>query len=208
MRISELYKPPAVDQLRQEINKSSDEDLHLHGWKKKGWRWVVQKLMKDHGFEKLGHGSYASVFIHPKYPFVLKLFVKDSGYLDWLRFVKANQNNPHVPKIRGGLVKITDRFYAVRLERLHPNWQQFIEKDASNQELEAAIQSWNRDQPPTMEFNSDVQAIVDALKAAEKKGQELDLWAQNIMVRDSDKKIVIVDPLLDIADLDSLSMVS
>lgn len=85
------------------------------------WRGTVFELMRKFGFSQMGQGKYATVFDHPKLDYVIKVMHKDTAYFKWLDFCKANQNNKFVPKIRGKLIKITEFFYAIRLEKLNKN---------------------------------------------------------------------------------------
>jgi hypothetical protein len=79
----------------------------------------------------LGKGVFGMVFTKPGSQDVYKVFTsKDQGYLDFLKYAKANQSNPHVPKIRGGLMRVkmplnnasfqNKEFFIVRMENLQP----------------------------------------------------------------------------------------
>jgi hypothetical protein len=61
----------------------------------------IKRLKKTELMQKLGNGSFATVFQHPVYHnVVVKVFDgNDYGYRDWLRFVKRNQHNDYVPKL-------------------------------------------------------------------------------------------------------------
>ena len=76
--------------------------------------------MIAHGFKHLGEGNFASVYEHPSYPWVFKVFKNDSGYMHFFQYAKANQNNPNLPKIKGNFIKINDNTFAIRLEKLKP----------------------------------------------------------------------------------------
>ena len=77
--------------------------------------------MYDYGWDQIGEGGYSNVFQHPNYPYVVKVFIGDSLYLQYFMLViKPNQNNPHVPKVRGKTMRVADEGYAVRLEQLTP----------------------------------------------------------------------------------------
>jgi hypothetical protein len=79
----------------------------------------AEYALEDAGYKALGAGSFGSVYKKPGSNYVLKLFESDdNGYITYLNMIKNHQNNPHFPKIRGNLVKVTKDFYAVRMEEL------------------------------------------------------------------------------------------
>ena len=77
-----------------------------------------QEIMETYGFTHLGTGSYGSVYEHPSYPWVFKVFKHDITYLKFYNYVRRNQHNPNLPKIKGSYIKIGTDAYAVRLEKL------------------------------------------------------------------------------------------
>lgn len=99
------------------------------------WQVPITQLMRDHGFQAGGTGKYGSVFIHRDLPYIIKIFMKDTAYLTWLNYCFKRQNNPYVPKIRGKVVKLTNTFFAVRLERL--TWNEQV-ADKFIREIEAS----------------------------------------------------------------------
>lgn len=73
------------------------------------------------GYEPLGTGQFAEVYKKPGTNYVLKLFDHDDkAYLLYLGMIRKHQDNPHFPKIIGKLIKVTDQYYAVRMEELQP----------------------------------------------------------------------------------------
>jgi hypothetical protein len=90
----------------------------------KTWDQLIEEF-EESGGKILGHGSYGTVFSHPKWPYVLKMY-NDMYYT---RFVRFAYNNPHVsfPKIYNlpqKVVPFWKRFqssatvYLVRMEKL------------------------------------------------------------------------------------------
>lgn len=66
-------------------------------------------------------GAFGAVWHKPGAPYVLKIFSSsDYAYEAFLKLAMAHQDNPHFPKIFGKLVKITPKYYGVRLEPLTP----------------------------------------------------------------------------------------
>jgi hypothetical protein len=85
-----------------------------------GMKW--NQVMQDHGFQQLGSGLQASVYGHPKLPYVLKLFrSEDVAYAEWIKVAMANKNNPHMPRfVSKRMVRITQEIVAIRMEPLVP----------------------------------------------------------------------------------------
>lgn len=72
------------------------------------------------GYEPMGTGQFAEVYKKAGTDYVLKLFdYDDKAYLLYMGMIKQHQSNPHFPKIIGKLIKVTDQYYAVRMEELH-----------------------------------------------------------------------------------------
>ena len=75
--------------------------------------------LRSLGFKKIGNvSSFAHVFYHPNLNYILKLFEKDDGYIEFYKLAIQHQNNPHFPKFRGKMMKVNKRFYAIRIEKL------------------------------------------------------------------------------------------
>src|ERR1700721_2108003 len=76
--------------------------------------------LKQADWHILGDGSYATVFMKPGIDYVLKLFDSDdTAYADYIKLVLTHPN-PHFPRFKGKLVKVTTKYYAVRMEKLNP----------------------------------------------------------------------------------------
>lgn len=75
-------------------------------------------ILRDAGYELLDIGSFADVFYKKDQPYVLKLFQSnDQAYVKYLELIKS-EKNIHFPKIYGKLIKVTNGYYAVRIEKL------------------------------------------------------------------------------------------
>jgi hypothetical protein len=76
--------------------------------------------LKANGYQKylIGEGWYSGVFARPEDRYVIKIFQKDPGYEYFLTYMKSNQHNPHVPKIKGKPVRFLKKYTIVRLEKL------------------------------------------------------------------------------------------
>ena len=106
---NDTFKIPNDNQtsLEPEFNRGNQ----LHKW---------NDYMIDHGFKFLGIGNYGSVYQHPTYPWVFKIFKDDPAFLYYVNYIKHNQHNQNVPKIKGNIIKINDNTFVVRLEKLQP----------------------------------------------------------------------------------------
>ena len=85
-----------------------------------GRAWT--QLMQYYGFQQSGSGLQASVYSHPKLPYMLKLFnSQDTAYAEWIKVAMANKNNPHMPRfVSKRMVRITEDIFAIRMESLVP----------------------------------------------------------------------------------------
>lgn len=146
------------------------------------WSYDLPQLMGKYGFKTLGSGKYGFVFGNPSYPYVLKIFMKDSAYLKWIEFCKKNQSNPYIPKIRGKVVKITPMFYAIRLEKLTPY------SHGGGTQFNKDYSAWKADKL----YKSSDKNIQDILDYFSIHKDLLDLHGENMMMRKN--QLVIIDP--------------
>jgi hypothetical protein len=102
-----------VDNLKSRISYVDKVDT-----RNQSWMATVAELMESIGFFLIGSGKYGAVFKKEGYPWAVKIFMRDTAYLTWLKFCKANPNNIHLPKFKGKVTKINDMFMAVRVEML------------------------------------------------------------------------------------------
>lgn len=183
MRLSELQKPDEVSKFKREYDPASGRAK---------WRHSLDDFMAKYGFKWVGHGEFGSVFISPKYPFALKVFRDDSNYIRWLKFCKANPDNPYLVKTKGALIRIVDDVYAIRIEKLQSNGLATLFADAFESlvlgEESPSIQKCS------LHLDSDeyLKQAIDFLKPF-KFQDHLDLHAGNIMFRGVQP--VIIDPL-------------
>ena len=188
MRIHEIVGGQPT---RQAIDK-----LHRHTAVGK-----ITNLEQGLGFEQLDRGSYATVLVHPKLSYVIKLFdASDKGYQAFLKVVKANPDNPHFPKLRGQPMNF-GRWAGIRMERLQPyslrefqdieymldhaffydNWRDAIKPNSIHSEF---LEQWP-------EMGNALDALRRTLKTV--GGIRVDWHQGNIMQR-SDGTPVIIDP--------------
>lgn len=81
---------------------------------------IVNK-MAEMGYDKdiIGTGYFAMAWSRPQDRFVYKLWdSNDFGYNSYLQYVLSHQDNPHVPKIYGRPMRLLNRFYVVKMEKL------------------------------------------------------------------------------------------
>lgn len=161
-----LRKPAEISRFRQAVSGIKNVDNRQHGW-----RGSAVELLEKYGFHPVGSGKYGEVFVNRSYPFVIKLFMKDTAYLLWLNFCKMHPNNPYCPKIRGKVVRLGDNFMAVRLEKLE--------------------NGGNPDQIYNMAQRGDKDAI-EIVNFLNKYQNLLDMHSGNVMMRGD--QLVITDP--------------
>lgn len=167
--ILELYKPMALKAFRKDVANFKNVDS-----RDKSWSENLPDYFAKYGFRMLGSGKYASVFGNDKYPFVIKVFMKDAAFLKWMKFCVQNKSNPYCPKFRGGIIKITDNFFAIRIEKLRRYSGHF-----SLEDLRVMAKS-----------DSNAQVVLAEL---ERNSALLDIHGDNVMERPNGE-LVIIDP--------------
>jgi len=166
---------------------------------------VKQKLelfstyIQEQGFHQLGNpGVSGLAFEHPNYPWVFKIFNDDNGYLHYFNYAKQHQNNPHVPKVKGNPLRITqDSFlgnaYLVRIEKL-----QELPHNLKMNPLIGIITSIDSKEDLTPEVITTLKRVfpdmIEVLDDIVNSGFSVDLHHGNLMIRKN--QIVITDPLL------------
>lgn len=163
--LESLRKPLEVRDFKNKVSRFDKVDTRDRSWQNN-----LKDAFAKYGFKPLGTGNYAAVYGHPSYPFVIKVFMKDAAYLRWLNYSKKNQDNPYVPKVRGKVVRISDNFMAVRLEKLTP--------------APAEMESW--------QFKENDPYLEKVFDFFDENAGLLDLHMGNVMARG--KQPVIVDP--------------
>lgn len=151
--------------------------------------------MKTHGFNILGSGIAGLAFEKNGYPWVFKIFHDDEGYLHFFNYAKTHQNNPNVPKTKGGALTLASdsfmgKLYLVRIEKLSP-------LPVGNEVLNLLWGiDFSDDLTPEIEqkIAKVYPGIIDVLKDAFSSGYSLDLHPGNVMMRGNIP--VIIDPLL------------
>jgi hypothetical protein len=159
---------------------------------------VTQQLEKL-GWHPIGSGYYAQVFENPSKPYVLKIFVNDDFYLKYLRIIKANKNNPHVPRIFGNPVKITPTVSAVRLEKLipltgdtDPIFKKYVDPSLPP-ELDYAFDIEDENQKFAKKYHPELVKLMKVINRAAGMGGDNDLNYHNVMRRGD--TLVITDPI-------------
>lgn len=193
MRIQELspYKSNPVYQ------QAKSTFAQVSGEKDRGEKLRnFTQYLEQHGFKKLGQGTYGATYESPKYPYVFKVFNNDSGYKTYLDYVLKNQNNPNVPKIKGTYIKINDDTYAVRMEKLKALPIGFGEHEVID-----ALDTHNRHRPLSPEKEELLKTKYPGIYKIVKdlpvigKGHGLDFNAYNDNILFRGNVPVITDPL-------------
>jgi hypothetical protein len=153
-----------------------------------------QKYMLDNGFKHLGTGSYGSAYIHPTYPWVLKIFTHDPAFLQYIKYIRLHQSNPNVPKTTGPIIRINKNTFVIRLEKLEP----IVGKNLSD--LMAVIKplfyarELTTDQKEfLLQHYPGIFEIIDDMDKLPSQ-PELDLHKGNVLLRNNTP--VILDPIV------------
>lgn len=142
--------------------------------------------------EMLGSGIFGAVFKRPNDPYVIKVFKHDKQYLKYLEYARQHQHNPHVPKIRGKIMKPYRNFqlYLVRIEELVPLSYRMDKQYYLYKKLQEYAYSSRFGPDDCLPY-----ALVEVIDYIKSSGGEIDLHDENVMVRPSDGQLVITDPL-------------
>lgn len=150
------------------------------------WRIEASRVLANHGFNHVGEGAFAQVFIKDDYPWAIKIFTSgDRAYMNWLKFCQRHQDNPYIPKIKGAPIKITNFVSGIRIEKLI-ECSMFETKEFRNDIFKACD---NRFDDP--KYGEHLNHIIEFLKWSE---HLIDLHVGNVMKR-ADGQFVITDPL-------------
>lgn len=189
--LTELNKPKHIDIFKNRVKSVTQVGSYDDNRDK--WIGTMDDLFDEFGFKNVGRGKYATVFANPKYPYAIKLFMKDTAYLKYLHWVMKNQRNKFVPKVRGKVIKINDTFMAVRIEKLEDFYQN------STRDLMRAFEEMCLDPEDFIEGYSQFKEIpnddkdaIDLCKFLISNRNLLDIHSGNIMSRK--KQPVLVDP--------------
>lgn len=178
--LNELKKPKELADFKKDVKGVDAVDTRSDDWRKN-----LSRYMNAHGFRLLGTGKYASVFGNDKYPFVIKVFMRDSAYQRWMKFSLDNSKNPYVPKIKGKIIKISEMVFAIRLEKLKP-----VGSGWSREKFMVDYEKWKKDP----KFKSDDSNIQDVLSFFGENKKLIDIHGENVMQRPNGE-FVIADPL-------------
>lgn len=173
----ELFKPPELTGLKQQLGKHTKVDTRDQSWSN-----TLPGAFAKYGFKLLGQGKYASVFGSSTYPFVIKVFMKDAAFLRWVRFAMDNQKNPYVPSIRGKVIKITNLFFAIRIEKLTPF-------NSSGNTFMNEYREWKRNPKEFVTADKAMKRVFDFFATNK---DLMDLHSDNVMM--SGKQPVVIDP--------------
>ena len=158
----------------------------------------VQQL-KQNGYQitRLGGGAFAEVFSRPGDSYVIKIFSDDPGYEQYLKYINQFKDNPHVPKIRGKMIKLPNNYRVVRLEKLR-KLDRHNDKETEIYKLIKSIVTDDGRYP--LAYKKEVETIsqqypeiMPLLKILQTHGESIDLGIDNLMFRNSTP--VLTDPL-------------
>ena len=160
--------------------------------------YVKQLQQRGFEFESLGSGLYAHVLAKPGADYVVKIYKNDAGYDQYLQYIMQLRGNPHVPKLRGNIIKLPNNFRVVRMERL----DSFDPRSTDNRNvfnmIDYILANDGRDRDQYQRVVADISRsypeIMAVLEKLKQHGQyDLDFGISNLMFRGSVP--VITDPL-------------
>jgi hypothetical protein len=137
----------------------------------------------------IGSGYYAYVYARPQDNYVIKIFREDPGYAAFLNYITKNANNPYVPKLKGKIIKLPNKYSIVRLEkltRIDIDLFKKIEYAAFNEFDKQTIAEIEGQHPGLLDFVRSLRTL------ASHSNVGFDLNRSNIMMRGDTP--VITDP--------------
>lgn len=170
-------------------------------------RYEAEHVLKQAGYRMIGVGSFADVYAIPNENTVLKLFNNDdTAYQDFV-YVTISNPNPHFPKFKGKMMKVTDAYSAIRMERLTPlpdnrETAYYAKKISQYTKLmqNKAGRAANMDTEEVMRDIDEIEQDQPGIKYAcaiignNLKGEIIDIHNENIMMRGN--VLVITDPVI------------
>lgn len=196
MKLQEItgYKRHPINQMAQQLQAAGNFDKVFSSYDPVTMEKLTQ-LLKQYGWDQVGFGYYATVYEHPRYPYVVKIFVNDTAYAEYFTIMKENQGNPHVPKIRGNFMHVGDVGFAVRLEKLEqvhnirdPVFAQYIAPGLPRT-MHTIIREDN--EPFLQENWPQLLSLIQQIKAVD--FAHMDWASRNVMTRGT--TLVITDPI-------------
>lgn len=151
----------------------------------------VYRILTKAGYDFLGQGSFGSVFEKPGANYVLKVFAaNDDAYLAFIELARAHPDNPHFPKFTGKIVRVNDRFRAIRMEKLRPADSTVVDY------VDTYMNDWQHvpsydDAMQFLDWNPKLKEACDLIMQL---GYELDVNGSNCMGR-ADGTFVFTDPV-------------
>lgn len=161
--------------------------------------------LKKDGWKNVGEGAYAQVFAKGRY--VIKVAMDSPNYEEYLSYVLANQDNPHVPKVvsvhrynlkKGDFRPALDSWdedrgktaVVVKMEKLEYKGWNATEGITSRIEALAGV-SW-QDPSNFDPATKEEKVVVDILRRVW-KGKHSDLGGHNLLFRGN--TYVVTDPV-------------
>lgn len=197
MRLSELRAKPS--------------DIRIFSLTSGSWRPQIGLALNKQGYQTLGMGSFGTVFKHPKQDKVLKVFGKDRFYPLWVKFCRANPNNPYLPKFRSNLLTLRqDSIFAIFIEELEPypsgdyswpasmttlidHYDYFFGDADVDQDTQTSIERLASASGKAFQVLREDQNFMKVAEFLRHYSDNLDIRDENLMLRKS--QVVITDPL-------------
>jgi len=165
--------------------------------------WIeAEYILFMAGYKRLDRRDavYAQVYAKPGSPYVLKLFQsKDTAYMAFVDLVMKNKNI-HFPVFKGRMIRVTNLYHAIQMERLTPvvEIHELGDPLTIAQTMEnymSAVSSEYRERQMNLieKHQPGIKAACDLIADKLTPTYELDLHSQNIMMRGN--VLVITDPV-------------
>lgn len=163
----------------------------------------AMERLESSGYVRIGIGHFGCVYQRPGSNQVIKLYRSvDSNYSRFIGMAKMSRSE-HFPRFIGDIIRVTDQYNAIRMERLDPMDGSYDRKVKICLALMAGISGFSAgmDESDIVDaMDSESYGLVALQPGLLRALEELSMWfprpdlfnVDNVMLRDS--TIVITDP--------------
>ena len=180
------------------VSEILNEEQRLNELTRPNSMFAAGEILRKAGYKRLGEGEFAVIYGKPGKSHILKLFkATDEAYMEFIN-ITLQHPDIHFPKFKGKLMKITDGYCAIQMEKLKrvtgfnasyvlatyitrmQQWQEFDIRPGPDME------NLEKRQPGIMKT---CQLIAQGISP----NRAVDIHSENIMMRGN--TLVITDPV-------------
>lgn len=153
------------------------------------------KRLAASGYKCIGGGSFGDVFYKSGSDYVLKLFTNnDRAYIAFVKLAVANPNK-YFPKFYSSLIRVNDKYSAIRMEYLEP-----LKGDFWYDIKEYIL--YGKDETEEFMYDEELSTACNLIRGLLDDGVGLDMKENNVMRRGNTP--VITDPVVGDGEVDGV----